>query len=76
MTGIEWLYTGAAALVGYFVIIIIAVIMAIIGVITDKFTLPNWYYGAVKIFLFVLMFIFSTVFAYGMGDLVIQRFWS
>ena len=74
----EWIYTGGAILVGYIVIIAIMILAAILCTVTDKLSekikMPNWVYVIGKIIFFLLLLLFSIVFAYGMGDITIQRF--
>ena len=74
MTGIEWLYTGGAILVGYLVIIVAMVMAAMLCAITDRITLPNWVHSIIKVIFVLLIILMSIVLAYGMGDLTIQRF--
>ncbi|MBQ8793100.1 MAG: hypothetical protein IJZ62_05980 [Clostridia bacterium] len=74
MTGFEIMYMIGAILVGYGVIVAAMVVAAIVCSVTDRINLPNWLYGVGKILFFILIIIFSIIFAYGMGDLVIQRF--
>lgn len=74
MTGFEVIYMIAAILVGYIVILGISVVVTIVDILTDRITLPNWVHVVGKILFFTLIIIFSIVLAYGMGDLVIQRF--
>lgn len=78
MTGMEWIYTGGAILVGYIIIIVIMVLAAILCTVTDKLSekikMPNWVYMVGKAIFFLLLLLFSIIFAYGMGDITIQRF--
>ena len=78
MTGIEWFYTGGAILVGYIVIIAIMILAAILYIVSDKISekikIPNWVHMVGKAIFFLLLLLFSTIFAYGMGDITIQRF--
>lgn len=74
MTGFEIMYMVAAILVGYGVIIAAIIVAAIVCGLTDRIKLPNWIISVGKGLFFILMILFSIIFAYGMGDLVIQRF--
>ena len=78
MTGIEWFYTGGAILVGYIVIIAIMIVAAILYTVSDKISekikIPNWVHMVGKAIFFLLLLLFSIIFAYGMGDITIQRF--
>lgn len=74
MTGFEIIRMIATILIGYCVIIAVMVVALIICSLTDRITLPNWAYTVGKILFFILIIIFSIVLAYGMGNLVIQRF--
>lgn len=78
MTGMEWIYTGGAILVGYIIIIVIMVLAAILCTVSDKISekikIPNWVHVIGKIIFFLLLLLFSIIFAYGMGDITIQRF--
>lgn len=77
MTGFEIIHMGGAILLGYAVLIGIIVVAALLCSISDKLSekikMPNWVSVVGKIIFFVLMIIFSIVFAYGLGDLIIQR---
>lgn len=78
MTGVEWIYTGGAILVGYIVIIAIMIVAAILCTvsnrISEKIKIPHWVHIVGKAIFFLLLLLFSTIFAYGMGDITIQRF--
>ena len=78
MTGIEWFYTGGAILVGTIVIIAIMILAAILCIVSDKISkkikIPNWVHMVGKAIFFLLLLLFSIIFAYGMGDIIIQRF--
>lgn len=78
MTGIEWFYTGGAILVGTIVIIAIMIVAAILYTVSDKISekikIPNWVHMVGKAIFFLLLLLFSIIFAYGMGDIIIQRF--
>lgn len=78
MTGIEWIYTGGAILVGYIVIIAIMIVAAILYTVSDKISekikIPHWVRMVGKAIFFLLLLLFSIIFAYGMGDITIQRF--
>ena len=74
----EWIYTGGAILVGYIIIIAIMILAAILCTVSDKISekikMPNWVHTIGKIIFFLLLLLFSIIFAYGMGDITIQRF--
>ena len=74
----EWIYTGGAILVGTIVIIAIMILAAILCTISDriseKIKIPNWVHMVGKAIFFLLLLLFSIIFAYGMGDIIIQRF--
>jgi hypothetical protein len=74
----EWIYTGGAILVGYIVIIAIMILAAILCTVSDKVSekikIPNWVHTMGKVILFLLLLLFSVIFAYGIGDITIQRF--
>ena len=78
MTGIEWFYTGGAILVGTIVIIAIMLVAVILYIVSDKISekikIPNWVHMVGKAIFFLLLLLFSIIFAYGMGDITIQRF--
>ena len=78
MTGMEWIYTGGAILVGTIVIIAIMILAAILCIVSDKISekikIPNWVHMVGKAIFFLLLLLFSIIFAYGMGDIIIQRF--
>ena len=78
MTGFEWIYFGGATLVGYIVIIAMVIFAAILCAGSDKLAekikIPQWISTVGRIIFYLLMLIFSIIFAYGMGDIVIQRF--
>lgn len=74
MTGLEIIYTGGAILVGYIVFIVAIVFAAIVSTVLDKINVavPRWITVTGKVIFYILVILLSIVFAYGMGDLVIQ----
>ena len=78
MTEFKWIYFGGATLVGYTVIIAMIIFTMILCAGSDKLAekikLPQWINIVGRIIFYLLMIIFSIIFAYGMGDIVIQRF--
>lgn len=74
----EWIYTGGAILVGYIVIIAIMILAAILYTVSDKISekikIPHWVHMVGKAIFCLLLLLFSIIFAYGMGDITIQRF--
>lgn len=78
MTGFEWIYFGGATLVGYIVIVAMIIFAVILCTIRDKLAekikIPQWINIVGRIIFYLLIGIFSIIFVYGMGDIIIQRF--